>query len=199
MVPDQDAPTVAWKTTRLTARIIGRLKFPCNGYPTPKVGHSEEQKVCQGPFLTLMERLWALFLTFIQWFRVTVSGVVTVCPISSSATHAIKTLTKTTRLKDKTSCQLWVDQNSWKESDSLETGLRNRSSRRKLISWLSPQGSTRHPWSSPCPPGMSPRANKWWTPKHVYPYPVCSPSWSAASKEHSQNRNCDRTRFSDRI
>jgi hypothetical protein len=160
----------------------------------------EEQKVCQGPFLTLTKRLWALVLTFVQWFWVSVSGVVTVCPISSSATHTIKTITKTTRLRDKTSRQLWVDQNSWKESDGLETGLRNRSSRRNLspdsLQGGPPDIPGPHP---PCPPGMSPRVNEWWTPGHIYSYPPHSPSWSVASKEHSQDQNCDRTRFSDRI
>ena len=53
---------------KYTPRIKGRLKFPCEGQPTLKAGHLEEQKVCQGPFLTLKERLLALVITSVQWF-----------------------------------------------------------------------------------------------------------------------------------
>ena len=133
----------------LTPRITGRLKFPCEGQPTPKAGHLEEQKVCQGPFLTSKKRLLALVITSVQWFWVSVSGVVTVFPMLSSVTHMLKTITKATRLKNKTSRLLCVNQSSWKESDGLGTGLRNRSSRRKFIPDFSRGGSLGIPGPPP--------------------------------------------------
>jgi hypothetical protein len=50
----------------LTLKIRGKSKVPSGGHPTPKVGHSEEQKLCQVPFLISTERLWALDLALVQ-------------------------------------------------------------------------------------------------------------------------------------
>ena len=61
-----------------------------------------------------------------------------------------------------------------------EVGLKPTISQPQMVSWP-PKGSTRRPWSSPVPPGTSPRANGRWTPGHVYPYPPRVPSRSAVS------------------
>lgn len=52
------------------AEITVRSSVPSGGQPTLYVGHSEEQKVLQGPFLTSTDRLHALVLISVQWLRV---------------------------------------------------------------------------------------------------------------------------------
>ena len=61
-------------------------KVPSSDHFTLKVGHLEAQKVCQGPFLISTERLWALDLTSVQWSKVKLRGVFTVCPIIYTTT-----------------------------------------------------------------------------------------------------------------
>jgi hypothetical protein len=65
----------------LTSKIRVKSKVPSGGHPTSNASHSEVQKVYQGLFLIFTERLWALYLTSVQWSKVKLRGVVTVCPI----------------------------------------------------------------------------------------------------------------------
>jgi hypothetical protein len=67
-----------------TALMVGRSNVPLAGQPTPKAGHSQEQKVSQGFFLTITDRFSPLALTSIQWSLVKDKGVDTVCPITKN-------------------------------------------------------------------------------------------------------------------
>lgn len=75
--------------------------MPSRGHPTLKVGHSEEQRVTHFFFRISTDWLFARSLTSLQWLRVRLKGVVTVCPIISRTKKVSITETKT-RLRHKT-------------------------------------------------------------------------------------------------
>nr|KAF6330269.1 hypothetical protein mMyoMyo1_012264 [Myotis myotis] len=70
-----------WNTLFFTAKIIDRSKVPSAGHPTPRAGQSDEQKVCQGPFLTLTERLSPRLRTSFQCATVRERGVLLPWPM----------------------------------------------------------------------------------------------------------------------
>ena len=66
------------------ALMVGRSNVPSAGQPTPKAGHSEEQKVNQGFFLTITDRFCPLALMSVQWSSVKDNGIETVCPMTKT-------------------------------------------------------------------------------------------------------------------
>jgi hypothetical protein len=82
----------------LTSKIRVKSKVPSGGHFTLKAGHSEVQKVCQGPFLISPERLWALDLTSVQRSKVKLRGghySLSYRPISRKTRNWHKTQTHT--------------------------------------------------------------------------------------------------------
>ena len=77
----QVGPRSTLKNNGFNFKDKSKPKVPSSDHFTLKVGHSEAQKVCQGPFLISTERLWALDLTSVQWSKVKLRGVVTVRPV----------------------------------------------------------------------------------------------------------------------
>jgi hypothetical protein len=77
---------VVWvlKTLSSTDLITCKLKVPVGGHPTPKVGHSEEQRATNLPFFTTTDRFSPLSLTSLQWLTRVFNGVDSVCPISKN-------------------------------------------------------------------------------------------------------------------
>ena len=125
------------------------------------------------------------------------------CPISRTIVDTTRANTRLRQKRNQKRRRLRVDHKQLKESDGLskagrlrpsarggtrthdlatrhEVGLEPTISQPQMVSWP-PKGSTRRPWSSPVPPGTSPRVNGRWTPGHVYPYPPRVPSRSAVS------------------
>ena len=79
----------------LISKMMVKSKVPSGGQPTSNVGHSEEEKVCHGPFLISTDKLCALALTSAQWLKVRLRGVITVCPIvkvTNKTKQRLKTL-----------------------------------------------------------------------------------------------------------
>lgn len=77
----QVGPRSTLKNNGFNFKDKSKPKVPSSDHFTLKVGYSEAQKVCQGPFLISTERLWALDLTSVQWSKVKLRGVVTVLPV----------------------------------------------------------------------------------------------------------------------
>ena len=77
----QVGPRSTLKNNGFNFKDKSKPKVPFSDHFTLKVGYSEAQKVCQGPFLISTERLWALDLTSVQWSKVKLRGVVTVRPV----------------------------------------------------------------------------------------------------------------------
>ena len=99
----QVGPRSTLKNNGFNFKDKSKPKVPSSDHFTLKVGHSEAQKVCQGPFLISTERLWALDLTSVQWSKVKLRGVITVCSISwktdTKHTHTDKYLKTDTKNK----------------------------------------------------------------------------------------------------
>ena len=70
----QVGPRSTLKNNGFNFKDKSKPKVPSSDHFTLKVGHSEAQKVCQGPFLISTERLWALDLTSVQWSKVKLRG-----------------------------------------------------------------------------------------------------------------------------
>ena len=98
----QVGPRSTLKNNGFNFKDKSQIKSPLR-WPFNIKSHSEVQKVCQGPFLISTERLWALDLTSVQWSKVKLRGVITVCSISwktdTKHTHTDKYLKTDTKNK----------------------------------------------------------------------------------------------------
>ena len=81
----QVGPRSTLKNNGFNFKDKSKPKVPSSDHFTLKVGYSEVQKVCQGPFLISTERLWALDLTSVQWSKVKLrGGLLQSVPLSKS-------------------------------------------------------------------------------------------------------------------
>lgn len=150
--------------------------MPSDGQLTSKVGHSEVQKVCQ---LISTDKLCALVLTSVQWSRVKLRGVVTVCPIVKVTSNSKQRL-KTHRQKLTNTCLHLDRQDHSGKTDSqedycvftstLSAGRAGLFSSSRRITKSSPAPRREPPRHPSSPPGTSPRAAQSVSPWHVYQF-----------------------------
>ena len=94
------------------------------GQPTPKTGHSEEQKVIHGFFFTFTDKFCPLALTSVQWSLVKDKGVDTVCPIVKNKSKH-NTMTETENTKTSKPTRLRLDLHNQPNATSDGVGFRS--------------------------------------------------------------------------